>query len=105
MTGDRLDSLGSLSGLSFGDDVHYVAGSDGTTNYAVINNVTTFQRFHTDGFVLVDALLGYDLGHASRALNGWSVAINTANLFDKTHITACPFANRPTRMPPIGGMR
>lgn len=84
---------GLLSGLSFGGGVRYVAGSDGTTNYAIINNVTTFQRFHTKGFALVDALLGYDLGRASRTLEGWSAAINAANLFDKTHISACPFAN------------
>jgi iron complex outermembrane receptor protein len=59
----------------------------------VIRNVTTFQRFHTKGFVLVDALLGYDLGKANTSLEGWSLAINAANLFDKTHISACPFSN------------
>jgi iron complex outermembrane receptor protein len=84
---------GALAGLSFGAGVRYVAGSDGTTTYAVIRNVTTFQRFHTKGFVLVDALLGYDLGKANTSLEGWSLAINAANLFDKTHISACPFSN------------
>ncbi|QNQ07929.1 TonB-dependent siderophore receptor [Sphingomonas alpina] len=84
---------GPLSGLSIGGGVRYVAGSDGTTTYAVINNVTTFQRFHTQGFVLVDALIGYDLGQASPALRGWGLAVNAANLFDKTHISACPFSN------------
>ncbi|WP_235210023.1 hypothetical protein, partial [Sphingobium sp. Ant17] len=34
----------------------------------VANNVATFQRFHTNGFILVDALLGYDLGRASSSL-------------------------------------
>ncbi len=84
---------GPLAGLSFGGGVRYVGGSDGTTSYLVVNNVTTFQRFTTDSFVLVDALIGYQLGQASAALEGWSVAVNAANLFDKTHITACPFNN------------
>lgn len=84
---------GPLAGLSFGAGLRYVAGSDGTTSYLVVNNVTTFQRFHTDGFMLVDALLGYDLGKVSPSLEGWSVAVNATNLFDKTHISACPFNN------------
>lgn len=82
---------GPLGGFQIGAGARYVGGSDGTTNYAVINGVTTFQRFRTQGFVLVDALLGYDLGFAG--LQGWSVAVNAANLFDKTHVTACPFHN------------
>lgn len=84
---------GPLEGLQLGAGVRYVSGSDGTTSYAVINNVTTFQRFHTDGFVLVDAMLGYDLAKASNQLKGWSLALNATNLFDKTHISACPFTN------------
>jgi iron complex outermembrane receptor protein len=86
-------AAGPLSGLSLGAGVRYVSGSDGTTTYDVINNVTTFRRFHTDGFVLVDALLGYDLGKLSPGLDGWNVAINAANLFDKTYVSACPFSN------------
>jgi iron complex outermembrane receptor protein len=86
-------SAGILSGLSLGAGLRYVGGSDGTTSYLVVNNVTTFQRFHTDGFILVDALIGYDLGKANASLEGWSLAVNAANLFDKTHISACPFNN------------
>jgi iron complex outermembrane receptor protein len=86
-------SVGILSGLSLGAGLRYVGGSDGTTSYLVVNNVTTFQRFHTDGFILVDALIGYDLGKANASLEGWSLAVNAANLFDKTHISACPFNN------------
>lgn len=82
---------GALSGLSVGAGVRYVSGSDGTTNYAVINNVTTFQRFHTKGFTLIDAMLGYDLSKVG--LNGWSASVNASNLFDKTYISACPFLN------------
>lgn len=84
---------GPLGGLELGAGVRYVGGSDGTTQYAVINNVTTFQRFTTDSFTLVDAVIGYDLGKASGALNGFSLAINAANLFDTRHVSACPFNN------------
>jgi iron complex outermembrane receptor protein len=84
---------GPLAGLRLGGGLRYVGGSDGTTAYAVINNVTTFQRFHTNGFVLVDALVGYDLGQASKGLEGWEAAVNVANLFDKRHVSACPFNN------------
>lgn len=82
---------GPLAGLSLGAGIRYVSGSDGTTNYAVINGVTTFQRFRTEGFALVDAVLGYDLSRIG--LNGWSASINAANLFDKTYVSACPFIN------------
>jgi iron complex outermembrane recepter protein len=84
---------GPLQGLQLGAGIRYVGGSDGTTSYRVVNNLTTFERFHTDGFVLVDAMLGYDLSQASSELDGWSLAVNATNLFDKTHISACPFAN------------
>lgn len=84
---------GLLAGLRIGGGLRYVGGSDGTTTYAVINNVTTFQRFRTDGFVLVDAVVGYDLGQASKGFDGWEAAVNVANLFDKRHVSACPFNN------------
>lgn len=84
---------GAVAGLSFGGGVRYVSGSDGTTHYAVINNISTFQRFTTKGFVLVDALVGYDLGKATPSLEGWTLSVNAANLFDTTHVTACPFNN------------
>jgi len=84
---------GPLGGLKLGGGVRYVGGSDGTTSYAVINNVTTFQRFTTDSFTLVDAVIGYDLGKASGALTGFSLAVNAANLFDTRHVSACPFSN------------
>ncbi|OAN54802.1 TonB-dependent siderophore receptor [Sphingobium sp. TCM1] len=89
--GKANNAAGALSGLSFGAGVRYVSGSDGTTNYAVISGVTTFQRFHTDSFALVDAMLGYDL--SKLGLKGWSASINAANLFDKSYISACPFLN------------
>jgi iron complex outermembrane receptor protein len=84
---------GPLSGLTLGAGVRYVGGSDGTTSYGVFNNITTFQRFRTDSFVLVDALVGYDLGVISPRMEGLSLALNVANLFDERHVTACPFHN------------
>jgi iron complex outermembrane receptor protein len=86
-------ATGSAAGLRLGGGLRYVGGSDGTTSYAVINNVTTFQRFHTNGFVLVDALVAYDLGETLPGLKGWEAAVNASNLFDKRHISACPFNN------------
>lgn len=84
---------GPLGGLKLGAGVRYVGGSDGTTQYAVINGLATFQRFSTDSFTLVDAVLGYDLGRVSGALTGISLAVNAANLFDTRHVSACPFNN------------
>ena len=84
---------GPLGGLRTGFGVRYVGGSDGTTAYKVINGVTTFERFTTGSFTLVDAMLGYDLGRATPALRGFSLALNASNLFDKTYVSACPFSN------------
>ncbi|GFE83890.1 ligand-gated channel [Steroidobacter agaridevorans] len=84
---------GRLGGLSLGLGTRYVGGSEGTTTYAVINNVQQFNHFTTDSFVLVDALASYDLGRLSSALEGAQLALNVANLFDEKHVTACPFSN------------
>ncbi|MDH4744054.1 TonB-dependent siderophore receptor [Sphingomonas sp. CBMAI 2297] len=84
---------GPLGGLRTGFGVRYVGSSDGTTAYKVINGVTTFERFTTGSFTLVDAMLGYDLGRATPALRGFSLALNASNLFDKTYVSACPFSN------------
>lgn len=84
---------GPLAGLTLGAGVRYVGGSDGTTQYKVVNNLALFERFTTDSFTLVDAVIGYDLGKASGALTGISLAVNAANLFDTRHISACPFNN------------
>ncbi|WP_380876581.1 ligand-gated channel [Sphingomonas sp. DBB INV C78] len=82
-----------LGGLSLGGGFRYVDGSWGTTSYKVVNSVTTFESFKTKGFTLFDAVIGYDLGFASPSLQGLSVALNAQNLFNKKHISACPFTN------------
>lgn len=84
---------GPLGGLSLGGGFRYVGGSWGSTSYKVVNSVTTFEMFKTRGFTLVDAMLAYDLGHAIPSLDGLSVAVNAQNLFDKRHVSACPFTN------------
>lgn len=91
--GRNAAATGPLGGFKLGAGARYVGGSDGTTQYAVINNIATFQRFTTDSFTLVDAVIGYDLGKASSALTGFSLAVNATNLFDTRHISACPFNN------------
>lgn len=84
---------GPLSGLSLGAGFRYVDGSLGSTSYKVVNSVTTFELFKTKSFTLFDAMLAYDLGHASPALDGLSVAVNAQNLFDKQHVSSCFFSN------------
>ncbi|MDP5279824.1 TonB-dependent siderophore receptor [Sphingomonas sp. DG1-23] len=84
---------GAVGGLTLGAGVRYVSGSAGSTNYAVISNVTTFQGFMTEDFTLVDGVVGYDLAYLGGALRGWSVAVNAANLLDARYISACPFSN------------
>lgn len=84
---------GLLGGLTVGGGLRYVAGSDGTTSYAVVNGASVFERFSTKDFVLVDALASYDLGRLSPRMKGFDLALNAANLLDKRHVSACPFNN------------
>ncbi len=82
-----------LGGLSLGGGFRYVDGSYGSTSYKVAGSVTTFEEFKTNGFTLFDAMIGYDLGYASPALRGVSLALNAQNLFDKQHVASCFFTN------------
>ncbi len=82
-----------LGGLQLGAGFRYVGGSFASTSYKVVNSVTTFELYKTKGFTLFDAMIGYDLGHASPALEGLSLAVNAQNLFDKQHVTSCFFTN------------
>ena len=89
----RTGHEGVVGGLTLGAGLRYVSGSAGSTSYAVINNVTTFQGFMTEDFTLVDGVIGYDLAYLGGSLRGWSVAVNAANLLDARYISACPFSN------------
>lgn len=82
-----------LGGLSLGGGFRYVDGSLGSTSYKVVNSVTTFELFKTKSFTLFDAMVAYDLGHASPALDGLTIAVNAQNLFNKEHIASCFFSN------------
>lgn len=89
----RAGVSGPAAGLSLGAGVRYVSGSWGSTNYKVVNNVTTFEAFETEAFTLVDAVIGYDLSRLGSGLAGWSAAVNASNLLNKRYISACPFSN------------
>ncbi|MBB3691715.1 TonB-dependent siderophore receptor [Sphingomonas sp. BK580] len=90
---DLGDSVaGALGGVSVGGGVRYVGESDGTASY-VRNNATIVERFDSPGYVLADALLGYDLGALDRRWDGLSLSVNASNLFDTRHIASCFFNN------------
>src|SRR5690606_16835660 len=61
---------GSLSGLGVAAGARYLGTSSGGTNNA----------FKVPAATLIDAALDYDLGRASPALKGMSVALNVNNL-------------------------
>lgn len=58
-----------------------------------VNGASIFTAFETEGFTLVDTLIGYDLGRAVPSLQGFELALNASNLLDKRHVSACPFNN------------
>ena len=83
---------GAASGFTIGGGVRYVGESDGTATQ-IRSGQTVTTRFQSPGYVLVDAVLGYDLGKFDDSLKGMSLTANVANLFDKRHIASCFFVN------------
>lgn len=83
---------GALGGFNIGAGVRYVGESDGTAQITVNRQLQT-RRFASPGFVLADAVLGYDFGALDQRYDGLSFAVNAANLFDKRHIASCFFNN------------
>ncbi|MEH3101473.1 TonB-dependent siderophore receptor [Sphingomonas adhaesiva] len=83
---------GALGGFNIGGGVRYVGESDGTAQITV-NRVLQTRRFASPGFVLADAVLGYDFGAMDARYAGLSFTVNAANLFDKRHIASCFFNN------------
>jgi iron complex outermembrane receptor protein len=81
-----------LGGLTLGGGVRYVGESDGTAQVVSAGQTVT-TRFRSPGYVLADAVIGYDLGRLSDTLHGLSLTGNVANLFDKRHIASCFFNN------------
>ena len=43
-------------------------------------------------YTLFDASLAYDMSVLGRQFTNWHVAINAANLADKTYVASCTFA-------------
>ncbi|WP_410951423.1 TonB-dependent siderophore receptor [Pseudomonas sp. S1(2024)] len=70
---------GQLDGLSSGIGLRHIGKSYGDTS----------NDLSVDSYTLVDAALRYDLGKASSALKGWSVAVNVNNLNNKHYVASC----------------
>lgn len=85
-------AAGAMGGFNLGAGVRYVGESDGTAQ-TVVNRVLITDRFKSPGFVLVDALVGYDFGSLGQQWDGLSFAVNASNLLDKRHIASCFFNN------------
>ena len=85
-------ATGPASGLNIGAGVRYVGESDGTVQ-SVVARRTIVTRFQSPGYVLADAVLGYDFGAIDPAWSGLSFTVNASNLFDKRHIASCFFNN------------
>lgn len=83
---------GALGGFNLGAGVRYVGESDGTAQN-VVNRTTVATRFKSPGFVLVDALVGYDFGALDERWKGLSFALNASNLLNKDHVASCFFGN------------
>lgn len=85
-------AAGAAGGLSVGGGVRYVGESDGTATYAM-GTATVVERFAAPGYVVADALIGYDFGALDPRWDGLNLSVNAANLFDKRHIASCFFNN------------
>lgn len=68
-----------LPGLSAGAGVRYVGSSYGDQ----------YNEYKVDSVVLLDAMLGYDLGRLDANLDGASVQLNASNLTDKVYAASC----------------
>ncbi len=49
----------------------------------------TENTLKVPGYTLVDAAINYDLSGIAPRLDGWKLAINAANLFDKQYVSEC----------------
>ncbi|MDG9925062.1 MULTISPECIES: TonB-dependent siderophore receptor [unclassified Pseudomonas] len=68
-----------LPGVSAGAGVRYVGSSFGDQD----------NSYKVDSVVLLDAMLGYDLGRLAADLDGASVQLNASNLTDKVYAASC----------------
>ena len=72
---------GLLDGLGLGGGVRFVGSS-----FADDANA-----FETDGYVLVDAALRYDLERLIPSLSGAAITLNATNLLDEEYYSSCSF--------------
>ncbi len=70
---------GVADGLGFGGGVRYIGQTYGDN----VNSITV------PSYVLFDAALHYDLGHANETLRGLNLQVNATNLFDKKYYASC----------------
>ncbi|WP_010161723.1 TonB-dependent siderophore receptor [Sphingomonas sp. PAMC 26617] len=78
---------GAWQGFAIGGAVRHVDSifAGAYTNPAGVTGAAQ----STPGFTLFDALVRYDLGKIARRLQGLSLAINAANLFDRKYVSTC----------------
>lgn len=78
---------GAWEGFAIGGAVRHVDSifAGAYTNAAGV----TGPAQSTPGFTLIDALVRYDLGKIAPRLQGLSLGINAANLFDKKYVSTC----------------
>lgn len=77
---------GKMAGFGFGGGVRYVGESFG-------DNINSMAMI-VPAYILADAMLHYDLNGLSPQLQGWKLALNVTNLFDKTYVSACASATQ-----------
>ena len=80
---DWTPRAGTLQGLSLGGAVRHV-----NAVYAGISAYDGVER-NSPAYTLVDAFARLDLARLSPSLTGVTLAVNGANLFDRTYITSC----------------
>lgn len=72
---------GALAGFGFGGGVRYVGSSYG--------DAANSAAMVVPAYALGDAQVHYDLAGLSPQFNGWKLAVNMTNIFDKTYVSAC----------------
>lgn len=76
---DYTVSSGPLRGLGLGVGARFVGSTFGDAA----------NSFKVPSYTLADAAIRYDLSELRRDLDGWQVAVNASNLFDRRYVTAC----------------
>lgn len=70
---------GPLAGLGFGGGARFVGATYGDPE----------NTLRVPSYTLFDAAVTYDLAHLRPDLQGWKLAVNATNVFDKTYVSEC----------------